>query len=151
MLMVETFCIGYGIMGEVENYRVHNHSKASSSMSNHINFSSASSSTSRFMPSIPENVNESIVTRDPENGQLGGANAREFDALFPQDSWNHDTAFNSLKRNRDMFSNFSGSENQVGTSPFSLELLLCLLCGLLLMYNDRGLIRMEKRGEARMA
>lgn len=124
--MVERFCLGYGIMGEVENYRVHNHSKASSSMSNHINFSSASSSTSRFMPSIPEHASESIATRNPENEQLGSANAREFDALFPQDSWNHDTPFNTLKRNRDTFSNFSGLENQVETETrlFPLDLLV---------------------------
>nr|AKN09582.1 basic helix-loop-helix transcription factor [Salvia miltiorrhiza] len=109
------FFNGYGIMGEVEDYRVQNHSKASSSaaggLSSHISFSS-----SRFMPSIPENVNESIAnaTRNPENGQLGSANAREFDALFPQDSWN-DTPFSSLKRNRDhMFSNFNGLESQSG-------------------------------------
>ena len=103
-------------MGEVENYRVQNHSKSSSSsssaaaaaagMSSHMSFSS-----SRFMPSIPENVNESIATRNTENGHLGSANAREFDALFLQDSWNHDTPFNPLKRK--MFSNFNGLENQV--------------------------------------
>lgn len=105
------------MMGEVEKYRAQNHSKATPSsspssaagMSSHINFSSASSS--RFMPTIPENVNESIGMRSPENGQLGSANAREFDALFPQDSWNHDTPFNPLKRK--MFSNFNGLENQV--------------------------------------
>ncbi|XP_042061054.1 transcription factor bHLH130-like [Salvia splendens] len=119
------FFNGYGMMGEVEKYRAQNHSKATPSsssaatagMSSHINFSSASSS--RFMPTIPENVNESIGMRSPENGQLGSANAREFDALFPQDSWNHDSPFNSLKRSRGgdsmkMFSYFNGLENQNG-------------------------------------
>ncbi|XP_047956886.1 transcription factor bHLH130-like [Salvia hispanica] len=111
------FFNGYSMMGEVENYRVQNHSKSSSSsssaaaaaagMSSHMSFSS-----SRFMPSIPENVNESIATRNTENGHLGSANAREFDALFLQDSWNHDTPFNPLKRK--MFSNFNGLENQNG-------------------------------------
>ncbi|XP_042065985.1 transcription factor bHLH130-like [Salvia splendens] len=115
------FFNGYGMMGEVEKHRAQNHSKATSSsspsaagMSSHINFSS-----SRFMPTIPENVNESIGMRSPENGQLGSANAREFDALFPQDSWNHDTPFNSLKRSRGgdsvkMFSSFNELENQSG-------------------------------------
>ncbi|KAL1535927.1 transcription factor bHLH130-like protein [Salvia divinorum] len=102
------FFNGYSMMGEVENYTVQNHSKASSSAG--MSFTSASSS--RFMPSIPENVNESIATCNPENGQLGSANAREFDALFPPDSWNHDTPFNPLKRK--MFSNFNGLENQNG-------------------------------------
>lgn len=100
-------------MGEVGNYRVHNsHSKGSSmSNSNHMNFSSAPpSSTSRFMPSIPENDHRQL-------GRASSANAREFEAVFPQDSWN-DTSFNSLKRNRDdddddndnakMFSSFNG-------------------------------------------
>lgn len=113
-------------MGEVGNYRVHNsHSKASSmSNNNHMNFSSGPSSTSRFMPSIPENGNESITTRStPDHRQLGRANsasAREFEPMFPQDSWN-DTSFNTLKRNRDddddnakMFSSFNGLDNQVG-------------------------------------
>lgn len=116
------FFNGYGIIGEVGNYKLHNHSKGSSSaaggMSNHMNFSSGPSSSSRFMPSIPENVNESMGTRNPENGHLGranSANAREFDAVFPQDSWNDNTTFNSLKRSRDddmkMFSSFNGVEN----------------------------------------
>lgn len=104
--------LGYGMIGEVESY---NHSKAtSSSVSNHhnINFSSAPSSSSRFMPSIPENVSETI----------SGARAHENGHFFPQDSWNNDASFSSLKRNRDgdmkMFSNFSGLEDQVGISPF---------------------------------
>lgn len=114
---------GFGVMGEVGNYRVHSHSKPNSSagpMTNHVNFSSGPSSSSRFMPSIPENVNEA---RNPENGQLGdddNANVRDFEAVFPQDSWN-DPPFNSLKRNRDgdakMFSNFSGLDNQVRIFP----------------------------------
>lgn len=102
-------------MGEVESYGARNHSKASSSsVSSHhnINFSSAPSSSSRFMPSIPENVSETISgARTPENGHF-----------FPQDSWNSDASFSSLKRNRDgdmkMFSDFSGLEDQVGISPF---------------------------------
>ncbi|KAL8500750.1 hypothetical protein ACS0TY_020367 [Phlomoides rotata] len=114
------FLNGFGVMGEVGNYRVHNHSKPNSSavlMTNHPNFSSGPSSSSRFMPSIPENVNE---IRNPENGQLGdgnNANVRDFEAVFAQDSWN-DPPFNSLKRNREadakMFSNFSGLENLNG-------------------------------------
>lgn len=108
------YSLGYGLIGEVENYRVHNHSKAtSSSVSNHniSSFSSAPSSSSRFMPSIPENVNETI----------NGARSHENGHFFPQDSWN-DASFNTLKRNRDadmkMFSNFNGLEDQVGISPF---------------------------------
>ncbi|KAH6772952.1 hypothetical protein C2S51_011356 [Perilla frutescens var. frutescens] len=119
------FFNGYGIMGEVGNYKVHNsHPKGSSSaaggMSNHKNFSSGPgpSSSSRFMPSIPEIVNESMGTRSLETGELGranSANAREFEAVFPQDSWNDTTSFNSLKRSRGddvkMFSEFNGLEN----------------------------------------
>ncbi|KAI3444974.1 hypothetical protein Pfo_001639 [Paulownia fortunei] len=121
------FCNGFGVMGEVGNYRVHNHAKANSSsasgMTNHLNFSSGPSSSSRFMPSIPENGNDSIGTcNNLENGQFRNGNSakgREFEAVFPHDSWN-DSPFNSLKRNRDgdskMFSNFNGLENQNGES-----------------------------------
>lgn len=130
------YTLGYGIMGEAGNYKIHNnHSKTSSSaaggmtMSNHMNFSSGPSSSSRFMPSIPENVNESITTtRNPENGHLGRSNsasAREFEAAFPQGSWN-DTSFNTFKRSRDddtrMFTDFNGLENQVGFFAFSFKL-----------------------------
>ncbi|KAI3448921.1 hypothetical protein Pfo_005586 [Paulownia fortunei] len=116
------FFNGFGVMGEVGNYRVHNHAEASSSaggLSNHMNFSSGPSSSSRFMPSIPENGNESIGTCSPENGRSRNGNSanngREYEAAFPGDSWN-ESPFNSLKRNRDgdlkMFSNFNGLENQ---------------------------------------
>ncbi|XP_011087339.1 transcription factor bHLH130 [Sesamum indicum] len=118
------FFNGYGVMGEVGNYRVHNQAKANASasngMSNHMNFSSAPCSSSRYMPSIPENVNESISTCNPENGQSRNSdsgNGREYEAGFTHDSWNG-SPFNNLKRNRDgdlkMFSNFNGLENQNG-------------------------------------
>lgn len=129
-------------MGEVGNYRVHNHSKANSS--SHTNFSSGPSSSSRFMPSIPENVNE---MRNPENGQLGDGDVRDFEAVFPQDSWN-DPPFNSLKRNRDgdakMFSNFSGLDNQVRFSPSSF---CCSVYCVGFFTNVIFLIRMEKQEE----
>ncbi|KAK4414432.1 Transcription factor [Sesamum alatum] len=116
------FFNGYGVMGDVGNYRVQNQAKANASASNgmsiHMNFSSAPSSSSRYMPSIPENVNESISTRNPENGQSRNSNSgngREYEAAFTHDSWNG-SPFNNLKRNRDgdlkMFSNFNGLENQ---------------------------------------
>ncbi|KAK6120799.1 hypothetical protein DH2020_045462 [Rehmannia glutinosa] len=96
----------FGVMGEIGNYKVQNHTESSPSatgLNNHINFSSAPSSSSRFMPSIPENVNESIPTISPENGRLRNGN---------------ESHFNGLKRNRDgdlkMFSNFNGLENQNG-------------------------------------
>ncbi|PIM98254.1 hypothetical protein CDL12_29268 [Handroanthus impetiginosus] len=119
------FFNGFGVLGDLGNYRVHNHAKAyssSSGMSNHMNFSSSGpSSSSRFMPSIPENGNETIITHnDPENGLLknvNSSNGREFGVAFPNNSWN-DSPFNGMKRNRDgdpkMFSNFNGLESQNG-------------------------------------
>ncbi|KAK6162921.1 hypothetical protein DH2020_002762 [Rehmannia glutinosa] len=112
---------GFGVMGEVGNYRVQNHAKANSSangMSNHMNFSSPPSSSTRFMPPIPENGNQNIIsTHNPENGQLrngNNANTREFENVFSNDAWN-DSPFNGLKRNRNgdlkMFSNFNGLDN----------------------------------------
>ncbi|KAL2491536.1 Transcription factor bHLH [Abeliophyllum distichum] len=117
------FFSGYGVTGEVGNYRVSNGTSAeanssANSLNNYMNFSSSSPSKSRFMPSIPENGNEGISMDNPENGQWGNgdsANGKEYDATFPKDLWN-DSSFNRMKRNRDgdskMFSNFSGSENQ---------------------------------------
>ncbi|XP_042015599.1 transcription factor bHLH130-like isoform X2 [Salvia splendens] len=104
------FFNGFGLMGEAGNYRVHNPAEDSSSacgLSSSMNLSSAASSTSRFMPSIPETGNENAFS--PENGRLRNG------AAFHHDSWN-DTSFNSLKRNRDgdtkMFSDFNGLENE---------------------------------------
>lgn len=113
---------GFGVMGEVGSYRVENHAKqpninssssTSGGMSNHhMNFTSAGpSSSSIFMPTIPENGNEQ--TRHPQNVQLRNLNsaAGEFEAVFHEDSWNSDSPFNSLKRSRD----FNGLEhNQDG-------------------------------------
>ncbi|KAH6758072.1 hypothetical protein C2S52_023040 [Perilla frutescens var. hirtella] len=119
------FFNGYGVIGEVGDYRVHNHAEDSSAggLSSSMNMSSAPSSSSRFMPSIPEsgNENENIgTTTSPENGRLrngDGVNGRDYEAAFQHDSWNEST-FNNLKRNRDgdlkMFSNFNGLENQNG-------------------------------------
>ncbi|XP_073023395.1 transcription factor bHLH130-like [Primulina eburnea] len=76
----------FGIMGEVGNYRVQNGNDPNPSSSgyiNHMKFSPPPSSTSRFMPSIPENGNE---TRSSENG--GFRNIEEFESLSTQDSWN---------------------------------------------------------------
>ncbi|KAL6498688.1 hypothetical protein OROGR_028235 [Orobanche gracilis] len=94
---------GFGVMGEVENY---NHMDASSPASGfhnqHIKFSSAqsSSSTSRFMPTIPE-------TCSTENGRPRNISG----------SWKEHS---TLKRNRDgdldMCSGFSELENQNGGS-----------------------------------
>ncbi|XP_075520254.1 transcription factor bHLH130-like isoform X2 [Primulina tabacum] len=80
------FYSGFGIMGEVGNYRVQNGNDPNPSSSgyiNHMKFSSPPSSTSLFMPSIPENGNE---TRSSENG--GFRNRKEFESLSTQDSWN---------------------------------------------------------------
>lgn len=106
------FFNGFGVMGEAGNYRVHNPAEDSSSaggLSSSMNLSSAASSSSRFMPSIPETGNENAFS--PENGRLRN------EAAFPHDSWN-ETPFNSSKRNRDgdlkMFSNFNGLEDQNG-------------------------------------
>ncbi|KAL6569842.1 hypothetical protein OROMI_014356 [Orobanche minor] len=116
------FLNGFGVMGELGNYRVQNHPKANnSSAKGHINFSS--SSRTRFMPTIPENTNQDIGTHNPENGQLRSGDdavVGEFKAALPHDSWNDSLFSNSLKRNRDgeirMFSNFNGLDNQDGES-----------------------------------
>ncbi|KAL8062083.1 hypothetical protein ABFX02_02G123600 [Erythranthe guttata] len=118
------FFNGFGVMGDVGNYRVQSHAKPNSSSGNHnMNFSSGPSSSSRFMPSIPEN-DQLLRNRNNNNTSANNNNnngGREFeDVNFPQDSWNHSPPFNSLKRNRDgdpkMFSNFNGFENQNGES-----------------------------------
>ncbi|GFP98175.1 transcription factor bhlh130 [Phtheirospermum japonicum] len=122
---------GFGVMGDVGNYRssVHNQPKPnissannnnnSNGMSTHINFSSAPSSSTRFMPTIPENGNQDIAA--PENGQLrngnnNNANARDFEPVFPHDTWNEPSFSNGLKRNRDgemrMFSDFNNGETR---------------------------------------
>lgn len=110
-------------MGEVGgNYRVQNQDEASSSaaagLTNHINFPS---STSRFMPSIPENVNDNAHKFSSENGRSRNGNGREFQ--ITQDSWNESPG---LKRTRDgdlkSFSKFNGLENEVAI------LILPLLC-----------------------
>ncbi|CAI9764678.1 unnamed protein product [Fraxinus pennsylvanica] len=116
------FFSGYGVTGEVGNYRVSNgtsaeaHSSANG-LNNYLNFSSSSPSRSRVMPSIPENENEGISMHNPDDGQWrndNSANGKGYDAAFPKRMWN-DSSFNQLKRNRDgepkMFSNFSGSKN----------------------------------------
>ncbi|KAL6493883.1 hypothetical protein OROGR_031792 [Orobanche gracilis] len=116
------FLNGFGVMGELGSYRVHNHPKANnSSAKGHINFSS--SSTTRFMPTIPENTNQDTGTHNPENGQLRSGDdtvVGEFEAALPHDSWNDSLFSNSLKRNRDgeirIFSNFNGLDNQDGES-----------------------------------
>ncbi|KAL3622471.1 hypothetical protein CASFOL_033882 [Castilleja foliolosa] len=117
------FFNGFSVMGDVGNYRtVHNQPKSNdNSMSNHhISFSSAPSSSTRFMPTIPENGNN-----NPENGQLrngssNNANARDFDPVFPHDTWNEPSFSNGLKRNRDgetrMFSNFNNGESRKNSS-----------------------------------
>lgn len=83
------------------------------------NHAEASSSSSRFMPSIPENGNNSIV---PGNNRLrngDSTNGQEYEAAYTHDSWNN-TSFNTLKRNSNgdpkMFSNFNELENQVSIS-----------------------------------
>ncbi|PIN14392.1 hypothetical protein CDL12_12981 [Handroanthus impetiginosus] len=116
------FFNGFGVMGEVENYGVHNHAEASSSssgLSNHMNFSSGLSYSPKFMASIPENGNESMGQNHQFLNGNNGANGRKHEAAFPHDSWN-ESPFNGLKRNRGgdpkMFSNFNGLENQNGES-----------------------------------
>ncbi|KAL7126087.1 hypothetical protein ABFS83_14G162200 [Erythranthe nasuta] len=94
------FFNGYSVMGEVGSYRVQNHGEGSLSglSNNHLNLSS------RFMSSIPENVNENARLLSLENTRSrDGANGKEYEAAYePQ--------LNGLKRNRD----FNGSENQNG-------------------------------------
>ncbi|KAL1802592.1 hypothetical protein ACET3Z_031239 [Daucus carota] len=78
-----------------------------SRLSNHVNFSSGSSSKSRFMPHTTENYNERIVTSCQQNGQLSSGQNRD---------WSGDSASTGLKRNRDgevkMLSNINGLNNQ---------------------------------------
>ncbi|KAK4415435.1 Transcription factor [Sesamum alatum] len=120
------FFNGFGVMGEVGNYRVHNHAEAGSSaggLSNHMNYSSCPSSSSMFMPSIPETENESFGRRNPENGRLRNGNTANGGEYEPepslhQDSWNEAPFSNSLKRDRDghpkMYSNFNGLDDPNG-------------------------------------
>ncbi|KAG8363578.1 hypothetical protein BUALT_Bualt19G0037000 [Buddleja alternifolia] len=97
---------GFFNVGEVGNYQVlHNHAEANpsaSNLSNHINFSSTQSSSTRFMLTIPEN-RENDPLRNGNNSANG--------------SWN-ESSLNALKRNRDgdlkMFSGFNEFENQNG-------------------------------------
>ncbi|KAL0374286.1 UNVERIFIED_CONTAM: Transcription factor [Sesamum radiatum] len=121
------FFNGFGVMGEVGNYRVHNHADAGSSaggLSNHMNYSSCPSSSSMFMPSIPETENESFGGRTTENSRLrngNSANGGEYESQpsLHHNSWN-EAPFNnnSFKRDRDghpkMYSNFSGLEDPNG-------------------------------------
>ncbi|KZV48733.1 hypothetical protein F511_26649 [Dorcoceras hygrometricum] len=107
------FLSGLGSMGGVGNFGIQSHAEPNSSrgMNSQINFSSTpSSTTSRFMPTIPENCNESIVTtssEDKRSAQIIGSGEYE--------PWN-DSSFNGLKRTRNgdlkMFSSFNGLENQ---------------------------------------
>ncbi|XP_011093536.1 transcription factor bHLH130-like [Sesamum indicum] len=120
------FFNGFGVMGEVGNYRVHNHAEAGSSaggLSNHMNYSSCPSSSSMFMPSIPETDNESFGRSTTENGRLRNGNSASCGEYEPEpslhhDSWNQAPFNNSLKRDRDghpkMYSDFSGLEDPNG-------------------------------------
>lgn len=110
-------------MREVGSFRNSNGTsgEASSStcgLSNHISFASGPSSSSRFMPSIAENGNETVGTGSPDHGQMGNGNqaSQGYVSNYHNESWN-DSSFNSLKRNRDgdlkMYSGFSGLESQV--------------------------------------
>lgn len=136
---------GFGVMGEAGNYRVNPAEDSSSAggLSSSMNLSSAASSSSRFMPSIPETGNENAFS--PENGRLQGN-----EAAFPHDSWN-ETPFNSSKRNRDgdlkMFSNFNGLEDQVASH---ISLFVSSYCGLLLLLKSISNFRTEKLGKSRL-
>ncbi|GFP88796.1 transcription factor bhlh130, partial [Phtheirospermum japonicum] len=112
------FFNGFGVMGDVGNYRssVHNQPKPNISSANN-NFSSAPSSSTRFMPTIPENGNQDIATTENEqlrNDNNNNANARDFEPVFPHDTWNESAFSNGLKRSRDvemrMFSDFNNGE-----------------------------------------
>lgn len=101
---------GFGVMGEVGNYRISNHAETSSptnGLKNHVDYSSGTAFSTRFMPSIPENGDGNIGTSRAENGN----NSRDYDSALLEDSWNV-SPFNSMKRNRDgdlkMFSSFNG-------------------------------------------
>lgn len=101
---------GFGVMGEVGNYRISNHAETSSptnGLTNHADYSSGTAFSTRFMPSIPENGDGNIGTIRAENGN----NSRDYDSALLEDCWNV-SPFNSMKRNRDgdlkMFSSFNG-------------------------------------------
>ncbi|XP_073129352.1 transcription factor bHLH130-like [Henckelia pumila] len=111
------FLSGLASMGGVGNYRIQNHAEPANSsrgLNNQINFSSPTSTTSRFMPTIPENCNESIVTTSSEDKRPAPHGSRILDGR-EYEPWN-DSSFNGLKRTRDadlkMFSGFNGLENQ---------------------------------------
>lgn len=107
-------------MREVGKFRSSNGdtSSSTSGFNNHMNFSSGPSSSTRYMPSIAEDGSETVRAANQENVQLGNRNenGRGYAPGFSSESWN-DSAFSSLKRNRDgdlkIFSDFNGLENQV--------------------------------------
>ncbi|CAA3004286.1 transcription factor bHLH130-like [Olea europaea subsp. europaea] len=101
---------GFGVMEEVGNYRISNHAETTSptnGLKNHVDYSSGTAFSTRFMPSIPEKGDGNIGTSRAENGN----NSRDYDSALLEDSWNV-SPFNSMKRNRDgdlkMFSSFNG-------------------------------------------
>ncbi|GAA0165991.1 basic helix-loop-helix transcription factor [Lithospermum erythrorhizon] len=122
------FFAGFDVMREMGSFRPNNGTlgesiSTTSGLSNHMDFTSPPSATSRFMPSIAENANENMGTGSPKGGQFrNGANpnGRSYVPSFANGSWNDPTSSNSLKRNRDgdmkMFSSFNGFENQNGDS-----------------------------------
>ncbi|CAI9103138.1 OLC1v1001582C1 [Oldenlandia corymbosa var. corymbosa] len=98
------FFSGYDGMREVGNFRNGNGingeaSPATGVLNNQMNFTSGSSSSSRFMPTIAENGTEMLGHGSPDH--VSG----------------YHTSFNSMKRNRDgdlkMFSGFSGLDTHV--------------------------------------
>ncbi|CAA3004285.1 transcription factor bHLH130-like [Olea europaea subsp. europaea] len=104
------FFNGFGVMEEVGNYRISNHAETTSptnGLKNHVDYSSGTAFSTRFMPSIPEKGDGNIGTSRAENGN----NSRDYDSALLEDSWNV-SPFNSMKRNRDgdlkMFSSFNG-------------------------------------------
>ncbi|XP_058225223.1 transcription factor bHLH130-like isoform X2 [Rhododendron vialii] len=108
---------GFSVMGDVGNFRVGNGTNGKASptkrLNGHINFSSGTSSCSRFMPQISENANESS---SPDNEHLENDNSSNgfYVPSFPNDSWN-DSGFTGQKRNRDgeeKFSGFNALESQ---------------------------------------
>ncbi|XAR63421.1 hypothetical protein NMG60_11023353 [Bertholletia excelsa] len=110
---------GFALLRDVGNFRVGNGTNGKVSpirnLNDHINFSTGPSSSSRFMPRIAENENESD---SQESGHLNNSNTSNgfYTPSFQNDSWNDSGFTGGIKRNRDgedkKFFGFNVLENQ---------------------------------------
>nr|WIE96104.1 basic helix-loop-helix transcription factor [Loropetalum chinense var. rubrum] len=91
---------------------------ATSSLNNHINFSSGPSSSSRLISKMAKMGNESMGATSPENRRFlrnGDGNSRRYMPSFPNDSWD-DSTFSGLKRMGENETKMFSLETQNGDS-----------------------------------